>query len=261
MSLEGRCLVVTAGGAGIGRAIAEVLTGRGALVHVGDIDPDRVRDMQRPDQRLGATLADVGDERAVDHLFDEALDRFDGQLDGLVNNAGIAGPTGPLETMRRADWEATFRVNVHSAFSCLRRALPVMKARGSGSIVNIASTAGTMGYPLRTPYAAAKWALVGLTKSLAMELGPSGIRVNAVSPGSVSGPRMDAVIEAEAKARGVDAETVRGGYVRQTSLRTFVDAHDIAETVAFLCSGQGAKISGQVLAVDGHAETLATLEL
>jgi NAD(P)-dependent dehydrogenase (short-subunit alcohol dehydrogenase family) len=162
--------------------------------------------------------------------------------------------------MSLRDWKATFEVNVHSAFLCLRRAVPVMKEAKSGCIVNISSTAGLMGYPLRTPYATAKWGVIGLTKSLAMELGPRGIRVNAICPGSVDGLRMDRVIANEAKAVGVEESEVRKGYVRQVSMRTFIDAADIAETAVFLCSDKAARISGQALSVDGHNETLSTVE-
>ena len=254
-------VLVTAGGSGIGRAIALAFAGRGAQVQVCDLDPARVAEMDRPAEGLGAVQADVADEAAVARLFEATLARFGGRLDVLVNNAGIAGPTGPIESLELAQWDATFQVNVHGAFLCLRQAVPVMKAAGAGSIVNIASTAGLFGYPLRTPYAAAKWAVVGLTKSLAMELGPAGIRVNAVCPGSVEGPRIDRVIQAEAAARGVASETVRAGYQRQVSLRSFITADDIAETVLFLCSPQGRMISGQAFAVDGHTETLATMSL
>jgi NAD(P)-dependent dehydrogenase (short-subunit alcohol dehydrogenase family) len=257
--LRGKHVIVTAGGAGIGRAIAEAFAAEGALVQVCDLDPERVAEMQRPAEGIAASQADVTDEASVEHFFEATLARFDGRLDVLVNNAGIAGPTGPIESMDLAGWEETFRVNVHGGFLCLRQAVPPMKAAGSGAIVNISSTAGLFGYPLRTPYAAAKWALIGLTKSLAMELGPYGIRVNAVCPGSVTGPRMDRVIAAEAEARGVSPEAVREGYTNQVSLRSFVTAEDIAAMVVFACSDLGAQISGQALSVCGHTETLATV--
>ena len=261
MSFEGTTVLVTAGGSGIGRAIALAFAGQGAQVQICDVDPDLVEQMDRPDLGLGALGADVADEAAVKRLFEATLARFGGRLDVLVNNAGIAGPAGPIESLDLDQWDATFQVNVHGAFLCLRQAVPVMKAAGAGAIVNIASTAGLMGYPLRAPYAAAKWAVVGLTKTLAMELGPHGIRVNAICPGTVDGPRMDRVIAAEAAARETTPEAVREGYRNQVSLRTFIDAEDIAETALFLCSPQGARISGQALAVDGHTETLATMTL
>ena len=261
MSLENKTVIVTGGGAGIGRAIAESFSVAGAMVHICDVLPDRVAQMIRPERGWGATLADVRNEAEVERLFEEALARFDGRLDILINNAGSSGPTGPIETMSLAEWDDTFQTNVRGAFLMLRHALPPMKAAGAGAIVNIAATAGTFGYPLRAPYAAAKWAIVGLTKTLAMELGPAGIRVNAICPGSVSGPRMDKLIDVEAAARDATPSAVRSGYVNQVSLRTFVESEDIAEAVVFLCSDKAARISGQILAVDGNTEILATMAL
>lgn len=253
-------VIVTGAGSGIGRAIAEIFAREGARVVVCDIDPGSVREMDREADGIRAFRADVGQESDVDQLFDAALEHFDGRLDVLVNNAGVGGPTGGIESMAFGDWESTFEVNVHSAFLCIRRAVPVMKQAGHGNILNVSSTAGFMGYPLRTPYAAAKWAINGLTKSLAMELGPHGIRVNAICPGSVDGSRMDHVIRHEAKALGVDESEVRRGYVRQVSMRTFMDAGDIGETAVFMCSDRASKMSGQILAVDGHNETLTTID-
>jgi len=132
-----------------------------------------------------------------------------------------------------------------------------MKASGGGSIVNISSSAAFFGYPLRSPYTASKWALIGLTKTWAMELGPHRIRVNAICPGSVKGQRIDTVIERDAQVQGVDAESVRRVYLEQTSLEIFVDAEDIANMALFLCSDLGATISGQALGVDGHTESLS----
>jgi NAD(P)-dependent dehydrogenase (short-subunit alcohol dehydrogenase family) len=148
-------------------------------------------------------------------------------------------------------------VNLDGAFLCTRRAVPLLKAAGGGAVVNISSTAGLMGYPLRTPYAAAKWGVIGLTRSLAIELGPSGIRVNAICPGSVEGARMARAIRAEAAVRGVGEEDVRQAYIRTTSLRCFVAPEDIAAMALFLCSDLGANISGQAIAVDGHTEGLS----
>ena len=260
MVSKAKSVIVTGGGDGIGRAIAEAFIEAGAEVYICDINADRVAEMNRPEQRLHAMQCDVSEETGVDRFFDQALNHFGGQLDVLVNNAGISGPTGPIEAMSLSEWKDTFEVNIHGAFLCLRRAVPVMKQARRGSIINISSTAGLMGYPLRTPYAAAKWGLIGLTKSLAMELGPFGIRVNAICPGPVQGPRMDNVIAKEAEVLGVDESEVRKGYVRQVSMRTFIEAKDIANMVVFLCSDKAAKISGQALSVDGHTETLSTVE-
>ncbi len=249
-------VIITAGGAGIGRATARAFHAAGARVHICDVDAATLADAQAELPGLSVSEADVSDPDQVDRLFDAALDALGG-LDVLVNNAGIAGPTALLEDCEPAEWRRTLAINLDGQFYCLRRAIPALKAAGGGAIVNLASTAGLYGYPRRGPYVASKWAVVGLTKSLAIELGPSGIRVNAICPGSIEGPRMDRVIAAEAAATGSSEEEVRQAYMRNTSMRCFIDAEDIANMAVFLCSPAGAKVSGQALAVDGHTESLA----
>jgi NAD(P)-dependent dehydrogenase (short-subunit alcohol dehydrogenase family) len=255
---QGLRVIVTAAAAGIGRAIAETFLENGARVHICDIAADRLAECRTTLPEIGTTQADVSDPAHVDRLFDEAI-AYLGGLDVLVNNAGISGPTAPVEEITPQAWDQTLAVNINGQFYCARRAVPWLKAAGGGSLVNIASTAGFLGYPLRSPYAASKWAVVGFTKTLAMELGEFNIRVNAICPGSIDGPRMDAVITAEAKVLRVPAETVRNGYLKQASMQTFIPTQDIANMVLFLCSKAGHKISGQVMAVDGHNETLRTI--
>ena len=255
-SLEHKRVLVTAAATGIGRAIAEACLAAGARVHVCDVDEAALTALEPAHPELGCSPADVSDPAQVDRLFDAALGRLGG-LDVLINNAGVAGPAGPIEDCDPADWRQTLAVNLDGAFHCLRRAVPELKQAGGGAIINMSSTAGLYGYPLRAPYVAAKWGLIGLTKTLASELGPWGIRVNAVCPGSVEGPRMDRVIAAEARARDLPEDEVRAAYVKNTSLRCFVTAQDIAQTVLFLSSEAGAKISGQAIPVDGHTESLA----
>jgi len=247
-------VLVTAAATGIGRTVAEAFLEAGARVHVCDLDE---RALERFD-RVGSTVADVSDPAQVDRLFADASDALGG-LDVLVNNAGISGPTAPVEDIEPADWQRTIEVNLNGQFFCVRRAVPLLKAAGGGAIVNVASTAGLFGYPLRSPYAASKWAIVGLTKTLAMELGSFGIRVNAVCPGSVAGERIERVIADEAASRGVPPDEVRAGFLKQVSLRTFVEAQDVANTILFLCSEGGEKISGQAIAVDGHTEGLSQI--
>ena len=254
--LEGKRAVVTAGADGIGRAIARTFMAAGARVHICDAAEDKLAAFQAEAPGLGATLADVADQAQVDRLFIDAEAALGG-LDILVNNAGIAGPTGPIESMTPEDWRRTIDVNLNGQFYCLRRAVPLLKAAGGGSIVNLSSTAGIFGFANRAPYAASKWAVIGLTKSLAIELGGDHIRVNAICPGSVSGERIDRVIAADARQRGLTPAEVRAEYQRSMSLRTFVDPEDIAAMALFVCSDAGAKISGQALAVDGNTETLA----
>lgn len=259
MELSSKTALVTGGGSGLGLAIAKAFVSEGAVVCVCDRDKKLIKELRDTDPKIMGVVADVGVESDVNELFDSVLENCKGQLDILVNNAGIAGPNGPMETTTLSDWEATLRVNVISTYLCTRRALEVMKKQKSGSIVNFSSTAGTHGYPLRTPYASAKWAIVGMTKSLAMEVGSYGIRVNAICPGAVSGPRMDRVMAAEAKTRNLSEQQIYDQLVSQTSLKTFVEVEDVAQMALFVCSDRGAKISGQILAVDGHTESLSLL--
>ena len=247
-------VLITAGGNGIGRATAAAFAEGGARVHICDIDAGALREC-REQTGCTSTLADVGDPNAVDALFDEALAALDG-LDVLVNNAGIAGPTARVEAISTQDWRRTMDVNITGQFYCVRRAVAPLASAGGGSIINISSTAGLYGFPFRTPYAASKWAVIGLTKSLAMELGERHIRVNAVCPGSIDNARMQGVVEREAAARGTSPEAILDGYLRMSSLRTLIDPRDIADTVLFLSSPAAHKISGQVLSVDGDTDTL-----
>lgn len=245
-SLRGVRALVTGGGAGIGKAIVACLRREGAQVLVVDLDVSTNPDV----------VADVSTTEGVDEVF-RAVRRTLGGLDLLVNNVGVAGPTATVDTMDPDEFDRCVQINLGSAFRCTRMAVPLLR-ESKGSIVNISSTAGIFGYPLRSPYAAAKWAVVGLTKTWAMELGPDGIRVNAICPGSVGGPRMDGVIEREASTRGVAAAEVRRAYEQQVSMGSFIEASDIGEAIAFLASPAARFISGQVLSVDGHTETLNT---
>ena len=260
MSVSGKIALITGGATGIGLAIAQKFSSNGAAVWVCDVNQNHIDSLSASDPTIRGVVADAGVESDVGRLFKIVLEESNGKLDILVNNAGIAGPNGPLEDLELHDWNETLRVNLVSTFLCCRNALPVMKKQRSGSIVNLSSTAGTHGYPLRTPYASAKWGIIGLTKSVAMEVGSFGIRVNAICPGAVSGPRMDRVIAAEAQTRGVDPELVREQFVSQTSLKCFVETEDIAQMVHFICSDLGAKISGQALSVDGNTESLAQID-
>jgi NAD(P)-dependent dehydrogenase (short-subunit alcohol dehydrogenase family) len=255
IDIAGLRVLVTAGAGGIGRAIVETFHQQGAKVHTCDIAAEPLGATAAELPGLATTVADVADPAQVDRLFDEAV-AWMGGLDLLVNNAGIAGPTGPVETMDVAAWDRTLAVNISSQFYCARRAVPLLKAAGGGLIVNLASVAGLFGYPLRAPYAASKWAVVGLTKTLAMELGDAKIRVNAICPGLVEGPRIEGVIRARAEAKGEALAVTREKYLHQNSLHTFVLGQDIADLILFLCSPAGRKISGQALALDGNTESL-----
>lgn len=257
LTCNGIRAIVTAGASGIGRAIAQTMLEQGAKVHICDVVPERLAECRQALPAITSSLADVSDPAQVDAMFAEAVAQLGG-LDLLVNNAGIAGPTGPVESLAAEDWERTMAININGQFYCTRRAVPLLKAAGGGLIVNLSSAAGLFGFPNRTPYAASKWAVIGFSKSLAMELGGDGIRVNAICPGIVEGERQDRVIAAKAAAEGRTIDDVRERITRQNSLRTFVQAQDIANLIVFLCSPTGSKISGQSLSVDGGTETLRT---
>ncbi|HUC32213.1 MAG TPA: SDR family oxidoreductase [Ilumatobacteraceae bacterium] len=239
--------LVTGGGSGIGAAIAVALRRAGADVLTVDVDAATGADL----------VGDVAVTTDVERTFTAVRDRLGG-LDLLVNNVGVAGPTAGVADMDPDEFDRCVQINLGSAFRCTRAAVPLLRER-RGSIVNISSTAGIFGYPLRSPYAAAKWGVIGLTKTWAMELGPEGIRVNAICPGSVDGPRMDGVIAREAALRGVDEADLRRRYEGQVSMRSFIDASDVAEAVLWLTSPASRFVNGQILSVDGHTETLATL--
>jgi len=248
-------VLVTAGAGGIGRAIAERLAGAGARIHVCDIAEPVLAACRRDQRAWGTTLCDVADDAQVERLFAEALASLGG-LDVLINNAGIAGPTGGVDEIEPAEWRRTVEVNLNGQFYCARAAVPPLKQAGDGVIINISSVAGRLGYAFRTPYAATKWAIVGLTQSLAKELGPAGIRVNAILPGIVEGPRMEGVIAARAEAVGVPYETMERQYLDRISLRRMVTAGDVANMALFLCAEEGRNLSGQALSVCGNVETL-----
>lgn len=255
--LRDRRVVITAAASGIGRVMAVRFLKEGARVHVCDIDSDGLAQLARDHPEIGTTLADVAREEEVARLFDEALARLGG-LDVLVNNAGIAGPTGPVERLEPEAWRRCLEVNLTGAFLCTRLAVPHLCQSPAGAIVNIASTAGLFGFPNRTPYAASKWGLIGFTKTLAMELGPKGVRVNAVCPGPVEGDRIERVIAADAAVTGRPLADVREAYLRTNAMRTFIDPESVAELVLFLSSPRARHIHGQVVAVDGYTETLRT---
>jgi len=248
-------VLVTAGAAGIGRAIAEAFSAAGARLHVCDISETAMADCNDRHSDWGVSLCDVADETHVETLFDDVKSNLGG-LDVLVNNAGIAGPTGGIHELDPEEWRRTVEVNLNGQFYCARLAVPMLKQSSNASIIGISSVAGRLGYAWRTPYAATKWAIIGLTKSLAIELGPDGIRVNAILPGIVEGPRIEKVIAARAEATGVSYENMEREYIDKVSLRRMVTAADIANQAVYLCSPLGANISGQAISVCGNVEVL-----
>ena len=255
LELKGTRVLVTAGASGIGLAIAREFVREGAQVHVCDVDASALATLSASDPAVSHSYCDVSDEPSVARLFDEMSAR-QGGLDVLVNNAGIAGPTARCEDVTLADWERTLAVNLTGQFLCARLAIPHLRASGNASICNLSSAAGRFGFPLRTPYAASKWAVIGFTKSLSIELGSDSIRVNAICPGSVAGPRIDSVFASKAAARGVRNEVVRDEALSKTSLHRLIAPEDIARTIVFLASPAGANISGQAIGVDADVQSL-----
>ena len=256
LHLDGLRAVVTAGASGIGRVIAETFTAAGARVHVCDVDTAALEQTLDSGAAVAATPCDVADVDQVARLFAEVEESLGG-LDVLVNNAGIAGPTAPVDEIAVDDWRRCIDVDLSGAFYCTRLAVPLLKAAGGGSIVNMSSVAGRLGFPLRTPYAAAKWGLVGFTKSLALELGRDGIRVNAIQPGGVEGDRIESVIEAKALALGITPDEQRERMLANVAMRSTVTPQEIADTALFLVSDAGRHITGQAISVCAGVETLA----
>ena len=254
-SASGQRVLVTAGAAGIGHTIVEALLAAGARVHLCDVDESALAEIAAAHPALSTSRADVADEAAVDRLFAD-LTRSLGGLDVLVNNAGIAGPTAPIEEVSPADWRRCLEVDLTGQFLCARRAVPMLKTAGGGAIVNMSSAAGRLGYAFRTPYAAAKWGVIGLTQSLAKELGPHNISVNAILPGTVQGRRIERVIAARAEQLGLSYAEMERHYLERVSLRRMVTAQEVAAMVVFLVSPLGRAVSGQSLGVCGNVETI-----
>jgi len=249
-------VLVTAGASGIGAVIARAFHEAGSRVHVCDIDRAALDRLNADTPGITGSMADASVAGDVDLVFDDVLGALGG-LDVLVNNAGIAGPTGPIESIDGAGWERTIAVNLNSQYYFARRAVPLLKQSvANPSLIAMGSVAGRLGYAFRTPYASTKWAVVGLMKSLAIELGPHGIRVNAILPGTVDGERIRGVIAARAAAVGVSIEAMSEQYLNKISLRRMVTADDVAALALFLCSPAARNVTGQAISVDGNLEYL-----
>ncbi len=248
-------VLVTAGASGIGRSIADLLIENGAKVHICDVSEDHLANFRAAHPDHSASLCDVSQDAEVEALLKEVKERLGG-LDALINNAGIAGPTGGVEEIKPADWRRTIDVCLVGQYLCTHFAVPMLKQSPEGSIVNLSSSAGRYGYAFRTPYSAAKFGVIGFTQSLAKELGPAGIRVNAILPGVIKGPRMEGVIRARANQVGVSYEAMEKEYLNRISLRRMTGPEDVAAMVLFLLSPAGINISGQSLGVDGNVESL-----
>jgi NAD(P)-dependent dehydrogenase (short-subunit alcohol dehydrogenase family) len=242
---------ITAGAGGIGKVIANAYAAQGSRVFVCDQDHTALESLPHG---ISGSCVDVTDEAALDVWLQAGLAQLGG-CDVLINNAGIAGQADPVEALDLAQWKKCLAVNLDAQMITCRAIAPVMKQQKSGAIINLSSTSGLFGAPYRAPYAAAKWAVIGFTKTIATELGPYGIRCNAICPGAVSGDRMDRVLAAEAQARGVTPQDVYEEYASGSSLRRFAEPEEIAQLCLYLSSDAAKFVSGQAIAVDGNTET------
>ena len=257
-SLKNKKIVISAGASGIGWATAKICISRGAQVFLCDINEkliNKINKNKKYKSKIFAYECDASNESDVIDFFSKILKKTK-KIDALINNVGIAGPTGILEKLDSEEWEKTVQVNVVSHFYFSKQAIPFIKKNKGGSIINMSSGAGIMGFPLRSPYAASKWAIVGLTKTLAMELGKFKIRVNAICPGTIKGDRMKRVVRDKSKFLGVSQRIIEKEFVSMASLNSWIYEDDIGNMCAFLISNDSGRISGQIIGVDGNATRL-----
>jgi NAD(P)-dependent dehydrogenase (short-subunit alcohol dehydrogenase family) len=255
LRIAGLRVLVTAGAGGIGLEIVRSFLREGARVHLCDVDEAALAALAGSHPEVTVSTTDIADRAAVARLFDDALSALGG-LDCLVNNAGIAGPTGRIEEISPEDWDRTLAVDITGPFNCTRLAVPHLKESRNPSIANLSSAAGKFGFPLRSPYSAAKWGVVGVTKTWAMELGEFGIRVNAILPGIVEGDRIRRVFEAKARERGITPDEQLALALRQASIKETVKPQQLADMIVFLASPLARTVSGQAISVDGDLQSL-----
>lgn len=255
LGIKGLRVLVTAGANGIGLAIARAFADEGARVHICDVDETALSALKSSDPKLTQTICDVSDRAAVQRLFADATKTLGG-LDALINNAGVAGPTAKVEEMNPEDWDRCLDICLTGQFNCARLAVPLLRQSDNASIVNLSSAAGKLGFAMRAPYAAAKWGVIGFTKSLSIELGPDKIRVNAILPGLVAGDRQRRVLEAKAQQRGISFAEMERTAFSYTSIKDYVTPQQLADQIVFLCSPRGRTISGQAIAIDGDTQML-----
>ncbi len=256
-SLKNKKIVISAGASGIGLAITKICLQRGATVFVSDINEKFINKLRKKfkNKKLFIYHCDASNEKDVNNLFDK-IKKKTNKIDALINNVGIAGPTGTIEKLSSFDWENTLKVNVISHFYFTKNAIPLLKKNKGGTIINLSSGAGIMGFPLRSPYAASKWAIVGVTKTLAMELGKFKIRVNAICPGTIKGDRMVRVIRDKAKFLKTSKKSIEKEFISMASMNSWIYEDDIAQMCSFLISKDAERISGQIIGVDGNATRL-----
>ena len=255
LNLKNKKIVISAGASGIGWAAAKIFLSKGANVYLCDIDTKNINKIKKHplnNKRLFIYECNASEEYDVENFFHKIRKKTK-KIDALINNVGVAGPTGTIEKLNSEDWEKTLKVNVISHFYFTKLAIPMLKKNRGGSIINVSSGAGIMGFPLRSPYAASKWAVVGMTKTLAMELGKFKIRVNAICPGTIKGNRMVRVIKDKANFLKISKKKIEKEFVSMASMNCWVYEEDIGKMCSFLISDDAERISGQVIGVDGNA--------
>ena len=258
LKLFNKKIIISAAANGIGWSIAQECMLNGAIIYITDKNKeslDKISKHKLYEKQLFLDRVNSENFKEVENYFNKIKNKVD-SIDALINNVGIAGPTGKLEELNINDWKETLDININSHFYFTKFSIPLLKNNNGGSIINLSSTAGLFGFPLRSPYATSKWAIIGMTKTLAMELGENNIRVNAICPGAVAGDRMKKVIKAKAQSLGVKEENLQKDYESMVSLKSFVDKKDISNMAVFLLSEEAQKISGQVMTVDGNTERM-----
>jgi NAD(P)-dependent dehydrogenase (short-subunit alcohol dehydrogenase family) len=254
MKLAGKVAIITGGGKGIGRAIALLFAREGAAVLLNGTTREAIEavagEINQSGGRAIAFAADIAVEENVKRLIETTLAEF-GRIDILVNNSGIAGPTAPVVKVSLEDWQRTFDVNLTGAFLCAKYALPGMIEQQSGCVINITSVGGLGGYPFRSPYSASKWGMIGLTRTIALEVGRHNINANAIAPGPVRGPRIEAVLQKRAAQLGRSYAEVEQEMVEGTALKRMVENEDIAAMALFLASEEGRNITGETINISG----------
>ncbi len=256
--LKNKKIIISAGASGIGWAISKICLSRGAIVFLCDIEKkylNKARKHPLNKKKLFTYECDASDEYEVSNFFNE-INKKTKKIDALINNVGVAGPTGTIEKLSSEDWERTLKINVISHFYFSKLAIPMLKKNKGGSIINLSSGAGIMGFPLRSPYAASKWAIAGMTKTLAMELGKFKIRVNAICPGTIKGDRMKRVIRDKSNFTKNSKKIIEKDFVSMASMNCWIYEDDIGKMCSFLISEDAARISGQIIGVDGNTTRL-----
>jgi NAD(P)-dependent dehydrogenase (short-subunit alcohol dehydrogenase family) len=246
-------VLVTAGASGIGREIARAFAANGAKVFVCDIGAKGLDDLVQEIPGAATAVCDISKRDDIERMVPFGVNALGG-LDVLVNNAGISGPTSPVEDFDPDAWDKVVQINLNGTFNVTRLAIPHLKKSPAGVSITMSSVAGRFGYPNRSAYSATKWGLIGFTKTLSRELGPFGIRANAILPGAVAGPRIEKVFEGRAKLSGRSVEEERKAAMAIQSLQRFVDPRDIAALAVFLASDAGKSISGQMLPIDNDTQ-------